>query len=85
MAERSYIVKSSGQGKLVTDLKRYLTIEVTVSTDDTITVDEFASVDGAKALALNDGAAIASTVATNVITITEACTNRKVVILVVGS
>ena len=84
MADKSYIVKSSGQGQLVTALKRFLIVEATVSQNDTLTISEFTAVDNAKAMSLDDGADAAVSVDTNVITVTEVVTDEKIIVLVVG-
>jgi len=45
--------------------------QATVSTDDTITISDLTTIDGAALLKLSDGTAVTCTVATNVITITQ--------------
>jgi hypothetical protein len=65
--------------------KQVVTIEATVSTDDTITLSDLTTINGAALLKRSDGSAITCTVATNVITITQATTtNVPVVGIVVG-
>jgi hypothetical protein len=52
--------------------KKILTFEATVSTDDTITLNDLTTINGTAVLKKSDGAAVTCTVATNVITITGA-------------
>lgn len=66
--------------------KRYVTFEATVSTNDTITVDNLASIDGTAVLKKSDGSAVTCTKLNNVITITGAgLTDVAVIGLAYGS
>ena len=87
MADKTYSVKSQGQGQTVTNLKKFLTLEVTsISDADTVTVDALTTVNVAKVIDLSDGTEYTVTLATNVITIDDAtCSADHVIILVVGS
>jgi hypothetical protein len=86
MSDKTYSVKSQGQGQTVTNLKKYLTLEVTsISKDDTITVDALTTVNKAQVIDLSDGTEYTNTVLTNVITITDVlCVTKHVIVLVVG-
>ena len=65
--------------------KQVVTIEATVSTDDTITLSDLTTINGAALLKRSDGSAITCTVATNVITVTQATTTSVPVVgIVVG-
>jgi hypothetical protein len=65
--------------------KQIVTFEATVSTDDTITLSDLTTINGAALLKRSDGSAVTCTVATNVITVTEAdLTDVVVVGLAVG-
>ena len=65
--------------------KQIVTFEATVSTDKTITLSDLTTVNGATLLKRSDGSAVTCTVATNVITVTEAdLTDVVVVGLAVG-
>ena len=60
--------------------KKYITFEATVSTDDTITLEDLADILGAAIFKKADGTSVTFTEATNVITITGAgLTNVPVV------
>jgi len=52
--------------------KRYVTFEAIVSTNDTITIDNLATIDGAALMKKSDGSAVTCTKNTNVITVTQA-------------
>ena len=66
--------------------KRYVTFEATVSTDDTIIIDNLSDILGAALLKKADGVAVTFTEATNVITITNAAlTNVPVIGIAYGS
>lgn len=75
VADRKETVESS---KVVTitdaTTKKVLQFEATVSTDDTITLSDLTTINGAALLKRSDGSAITCTVATNVITVTQAAT-----------
>jgi hypothetical protein len=60
--------------------KKYITFEATVSTDDTITLADFTTVLGAALLKKSDGTDISCTVATNVLTVTQATTTNVPVV-----
>ena len=86
MVDVSYFMKKQGQGQTVTNLKKWVVLEATVDTDDTITVDELVAVNNAYAYALDDGAVVAVSVATNVVTVTEAAlTDEKIIVLAIGT
>ena len=86
MADVSYIVHSKGQGELVTQLKKYVIVQATVSKDDTITIAELANIEGVSIYSLTDSHSIARTLDTNVITITEdPCSGEKIIILALGT
>jgi len=86
MSDKTYSVKSQGQAQTVTNLKKYLTLEVTsISKDDTITVDALTTVNAAKVIDLANATEYTATVLTNVITITDVlCVSKHVIVLVVG-
>ena len=85
MADREYIQRSKGQGKTVTNLKKFGLLEATVSKDDTITVADLVTIDSAKIVTEDTAADVDCTFDDNIITITEdPCVNKKVVVLVVG-
>jgi hypothetical protein len=52
--------------------KKYVVFEATVSTGETVTIGEMASVAYAKCCKVADGTDVTCTIATNVITITQA-------------
>ena len=67
-------------------VKRYVIMESTVSTSDTVTVDKLTTLLGATAIRKDTGAVLTATVATNVVTITSVgLTNVDVVILAYGT
>jgi hypothetical protein len=79
--DRAEIVTSSKQTVVTAAVeKKYITFEATVSTDDTITLGDFTTVLGAALLKKSDGSAITCSVATNVLTITQATTTNVPVI-----
>jgi hypothetical protein len=59
--------------------KRVLTFEATVSTDKTITLSDLTTINGAALLKRSDGSTVTCTVATNVITVTQASLTDVVV------
>jgi hypothetical protein len=81
MADRTETVTSSKQ-TIVTAAteKKYITFEATVSTDDTITLGDLTDILGAAVFKKPDGAAVAFTEATNIITITQATTTNVPVV-----
>ena len=86
MADRTYDLQKQVQSKLVTNLKKSVLLEATVSTDDTITVGQLTAVTAAVVKKAVDGTAVSCTVLTNVITITEvALTNVQVVVFAIGA
>jgi hypothetical protein len=52
--------------------KRYQTKESTVSTNDTVTMEQITTLLGASVMKKSDGSAVTATIATNVVTITGA-------------
>lgn len=66
--------------------KRYEAFEAQVSTSDTITMADFTTVNGAALFKKSDGTAVTVTVATNVITVTQAAlTNVDCIGIAVGT
>lgn len=59
---------------------RYMVGEATVDTNDTITLSDFTTVNGACARKIKDGAVVAVTVATNVITVTEVALDEEQIV-----
>jgi hypothetical protein len=53
-------------------VKKFLTFEATVSTNDTITIQDLTTLLGAALMKRADGTACTCTIATNVITVTQA-------------
>lgn len=86
MAVKTYVVKDQGQGQTITNLKRHATLEVTsISTDDTIHVAGFTTINVVKVIDLSDAAVYTATVLTDIVTITDAlCITKHVIVLVVG-
>jgi phosphotransferase system IIA component len=75
--DRAETVTSSKQTVVTAAVeKKYITFEAIVSTDDTITLGDFTTVLGAALLKKADGSAITCTVATNVLTVTQATTTN---------
>ncbi len=87
MADRSFSSIGQGTGQDVSVLKRHITIEVaTIDDGDTITVDNYTTIDAAAVLDLADGTLYTVDLATNVITINDAAVSAKhIIVLVVGS
>ena len=84
--DRAETVTSNRQAIITAaSTKQVVTFEATVSTDDTITLSDLTTINGASLLKRADGTAITCTVATNVITVTQATTtNVPVVGIAVG-
>jgi hypothetical protein len=73
LADRAETVTSSKQTVVTPAVeKKYITFEATVSTDDTITIGDLASILFATIVAKSDGVEMDCSVATNVITVTQA-------------
>jgi len=73
MTDRSETVTSSKQTVVTPAVeKKYLTFEATVSTDDTVTLDDLSDILGAALFKKSDGTSVTFSEATNVITITQA-------------
>lgn len=86
MADVSYEIQKQIQSKTVTDLKKVVLVESTVSTNDTVPIAELATVTSAVVLNATSGATLTATVATNVVTITQSTqTNVKCIILALGT
>lgn len=87
MADKSFVVHQTEQARDVTLLKSHKTIEVlSIDDADTITVEDYTTVDNAKVINLADGLDVGVTLATNVITINEAAlSGAHVIAIVVGS
>jgi len=73
MVDRAETVTSSRR-VIVTDAveKKVIEFEATVSTDNTITLNDLTTINGAALLKKSDGSAVTCTVATNIITVTAA-------------
>jgi hypothetical protein len=72
LTDRAETVTSSKQTVVTPAVeKKYVTFEATVSTDDTITIGDLASILFATIVAKSDGAEMDCSVATNVITVTQ--------------
>jgi len=87
VVDRNETVVSS-KAVIITDavMKKVLQFEATVSTSHTITLSDLAAIDGAALLKRSDGSACTCTVATNVITVTQAdLTDVPVVGLAIGT
>ncbi len=85
MASRTYANPKVLAPKTVTDLKKGILVEVTASTDDTITVAELTTITSVAVFNATTGAVVTTTSLTNVITITQASlTNVKLIVLAVG-
>ena len=86
MSDKTYSVKSQGQGQTITNLKKYLTLEVnSISNADTVTIDALTTVNVAKVVDMSDGSEYDVTLLGKVITIADAdCSSDHVIILVVG-
>jgi hypothetical protein len=52
--------------------KKYVVFEATVSTDNTIPIDNLSTISGVALLKKSDGSTVTCTVATNIITVTQA-------------
>jgi len=63
---------------------RYAAFEATVSTNDTVTLDDFEDISVAKAWKLKDASEVTVSVSGNVITITGAVTSERIVGFVIG-
>ena len=85
--DRAETVTSNRQAIITAaSTKQVITFEATVSTDDTITLSDLTTVNGAALLKRSDGSVVDCTVATNKITITEeSLTNAVVVGIAVGA
>lgn len=87
MADVNFSSIGQGRGQDVTSLKRHSTIEVnSINNADTITLDNYTTIDAASVLDLADGTAYAVTLNTNVVTIDDvAAVAKHVIVLIVGS
>ena len=87
MGDKSYLVKSSGQSRDETLLKKHKTLEViSIDEDDTITVTGYTTINSVKVVNLADCVDVSSSVVGNVVTIDEVDLSAEhVIILVVGS
>lgn len=87
MAQKYYNIKESSRGRTITNLKKYLALEVeSIShTDDYIQVTQLITVDKATAIDLVDGALYACTVSeSNKVTIDAVASEDHIIFLVVG-
>ena len=86
MSVRTYVSAKVQQAQTVTPLKKAVLLEATVTTGDTISVSELASIDSVACYNATSGLAITATELTNVVTITEVgLTDAKIFVLVVGA
>lgn len=87
MADRSFSLTAHGQGRDVTLLKRYATLEVqSIDESDTVTPPSYTTIDNAKAVNLVDGADVSVSVVGNVITVDEVgLSGAHIIITIVGS
>lgn len=87
MADRAYSSIGQGKGQDVTQLKRHATLEVAIIDDgDTITVDNYTTIDSATVIDLADATSYTVNLSTNVITINDVSVSADhVIVLVVGS
>lgn len=87
MAERTPVLSKAVQGKDVTLLKKYVTVEIEVIDDgDTVTVSNLTTIESATVIDLADATAVAADIATNVVTINDVGVSQDhVVMLVVGT
>ena len=86
MADVSYEIQKQIQSKTVTDLKKVVLVESTVSTNDTVPITELSTITSAVVLNATSGATLTCSVATNVVTITQSTqTNVKCIILALGT
>lgn len=80
VADRAETVTSNRQTILTAaSTKQIIVFEATVSTNDTITLSDITTITGAALLKRSDGSAVTCTVATNVITVTQATLTDAVV------
>jgi hypothetical protein len=87
VADRTEVVEAS-KVVIVTDAvtKKVLQISTSVSTNDTITLSDLTTINGAALLKRSDGSAVSCTVATNVITVTQATlTDIPIVGIAIGT
>jgi len=87
MAQKYYNVKEQGRARTITNLKKYLALEVeSIShTDDYIQVTQLTIVNQATAIDLSDGVLYTCTVSeSNKVTIDAVASEDHVIILVVG-
>jgi len=87
MAQKYYNVKEQGRARTITNLKKYLALEVeSIShTDDYIQVTQLTTVNRATAIDLEDGALYTCTISeNNKVTIDAIASDDHVIILVVG-
>lgn len=81
VADRAETVTSNRQAIITAaSTKQVITFEATVSTSDTITLSDLTTVNGAACLLRSAGSAVTCTVATNVITITQAALTDAVIV-----
>jgi len=81
VADRAETITSSREAIITAaTTKKVLTFEATVSTDDTITLSDLTTINGAALLKRSDGSAATCTVATNVITVTQAALTDVVIV-----
>ena len=85
-ADRSEVVIIKQEPVTTTSLKKYVCFDVTMSTNDTVTIADLSSIDSASLVNLTDGLEDTCTIATNVVTLTQSgITNVRYVGLAVGS
>lgn len=86
MAQKYYNIKEQGRARTITNLKKYLALEVeSISTDDYILVTQLTTVNQATAIDLVDGALYEGTISeNNKVTIGAGVSDDHIIILVVG-
>ena len=87
MADRPFSVTAQSQGRDVTLLKRYATLEVeSVDETDTVTPPNYTTIDNVTAVNLADASDVAVSAVGNVITIDEAAlSGAHIILTIVGS
>lgn len=86
MADVAFIAHREGRGQNVSYLKKFVCLETTVDTSDTITIPGWSSIDSVQIFTLDTAADVTASLSTNVITITEAAlSGERIIALVVGN
>jgi len=85
MADRTYKSPKILKQRTLTELKKTVLVEATVSTGDTITIDELTTITNVALFNATTGAVVTATTVDNVITITEAAlTDEKLSVTAIG-